>query len=140
MSDGRLLTGECYCRAVGYEVADDFSYALICHCKDCQRVTGSAFKPLAGIDAARFRVVRGEEHIRRFGDGGNYNAHCVLCGSLLYSRIEDEQNPDKPRVHVTLGTLFDPPSLQPTAHIFVRSKAKWDVIGDDLPQFETFPE
>ncbi len=42
-------------------------------------------------------------------------------------------------VHVTLGTLIDPPSITPSAHIFVGSKAPWDVIGDDLPKFEGFP-
>ena len=44
-----MLAGECFCRAVRYAVADEFAYALNCHCSNCRRTTGSAFKPFAGI-------------------------------------------------------------------------------------------
>lgn len=60
-SNAGILAGECYCRAVGYEVADAFSYALNCHCSNCRRTTGSAFKPFAGIEYSRLRLVRGED-------------------------------------------------------------------------------
>jgi hypothetical protein len=53
---------------------------------------------------------------------------------LLYSLVRDGAY-----FHVTLGTLIDPPSIRPTAHIFVGSKASWDVICDGLPQFDEFP-
>ena len=56
-SNARILTGECYCRAVRYEVADAFSYALNCHCSNCRRTTGSAFKPFAGIVQDKLRIV-----------------------------------------------------------------------------------
>lgn len=49
MSTPRILTGGCYCGAVGYEVTDAFTYAQNCHCSDCRRATGSAFKPFGGI-------------------------------------------------------------------------------------------
>lgn len=128
------LQGECYCRAVSYDVADAFEYSMICHCSDCQRATGSAFKPFAGIAADRLRVKRGEELVRRWGDPLDHNAHCEQCGSLLYSVVRNGTY-----VHVTLGTLVNPPSIRPSAHIFVRSKAPWHVIGDGLPQFAMFP-
>lgn len=112
---------------------DAFEYALNCHCSNCRRATGSAFKPFAGIRTDRLTVVRGREDIMRFGDG-NHDAHCVRCGSLLYSRVRDGAY-----LHVTLGTLIDPPSIRPTAHIFVGSKAPWFEISDRLPQFDEFP-
>ena len=43
-------------------------------------------------------------------------------------------------VHVAMGTLIDTPTIRPTAHIFVGSKAPWHQITDDLPQFQEFPE
>ena len=46
-SNARILTGECYCRTVRFEVVDAFSYAMNCHCSNCRRTTGSAFKPFA---------------------------------------------------------------------------------------------
>ena len=60
-----------------------------------------------------------------------HDAHCRTCGSLLYSLVRDGK-----WVHVTMGTLADAPSIRPTAHIFVGSKAPWFTITDDLPRFE----
>ena len=131
----RLLRGECLCREVGYEVADLFEYVLFCHCTDCQRTTGSAFKPLAGIPVEHLTVRRGESSIRRLGDAVNFNASCNRCSSPLFSIVRDGGY-----AHVTLGTLLNVPSRKPNAHIFVRSKAPWHVIGDDLPQFQAFPQ
>jgi hypothetical protein len=60
-----------------------------------------------------------------------HDAHCGKCGALLYSLVREAKF-----VHVTLGTLVDSPSIRPSAHIFVRSKAPWYTITDDLPQHE----
>ena len=54
-SDMRILRGRCECRAVAYEVEDDFLYALNCHCSNCRASTGAAFKPFAGV--ARDKLV-----------------------------------------------------------------------------------
>ena len=48
----RILTGRCYCGAVEYRVPDEFLYAMNCHCSNCRRTTGAAFKPFAGIERA----------------------------------------------------------------------------------------
>ena len=131
----RMLHGECYCRAVSYEVQDVFEYALCCHCGECRRRTGAASKPFAGAPAGALTITRGHEAVVRFGEGGHgYHAGCGRCGSLLYSLVRDGAY-----VHVTLGTLNDPPTITLAAHMFVGSKAPWDVISDGLPQFETFP-
>lgn len=130
----RHLQGRCFCGTVAYEVADKFEYSLICHCTDCQRVTGSAFKPFAGIAAGLLKITQGQDCIRRYGEVSGHNAHCDKCGSLLYSVVREGAY-----VHVTLGTLTETPAIRPRAHIFVRSKAAWHVIGDTLPQYETFP-
>ncbi len=127
------LRGECLCRRVGYEVDDAFEYALNCHCSNCRRATGAAFKPFAGIRTERLTVARGVSDVMRFGEG-SYDAHCKFCGSLLYSQVRDGAY-----LHVTFGTLIDPPSIRPTAHIFVGSKAPWFDICDTLPQFDEFP-
>jgi hypothetical protein len=130
MSD-RLLTGKCYCGAVQYAVPDAFRYALICHCSNCRRTTGSAFKPFAGIERGKFSVTRGADGLLIYGGDKAHDAHCGKCGSLLYSVVREAA-----WVHVTMGTLVDPPSIRPSAHIFVGSKAPWDTITDDLPQHE----
>ena len=130
-TNARILAGECYCRAVGYAVADEFAYAMNCHCSNCRRTTGAAFKPFAGIARDKLSVIRGGDSLEIFGNEANHNAHCGRCGSLLYSMVRDGAF-----VHVAMGTLVDDPSIRPMAHVFTGSKAPWFAITDDLPQYE----
>ncbi|TPL00451.1 MULTISPECIES: GFA family protein [unclassified Mesorhizobium] len=126
----RTLTGKCFCGAARYEVADEFSYAANCHCSNCRRTTGSAFKPFAGIEREKFRLVTSEDELLIFGDVSGHDAHCGRCGSLVYSLVRDGAY-----VHVAMGTLMDDPGIRPSAHILVGSKAPWFTITDDLPQY-----
>jgi len=128
----RTLVGKCLCGAVQYIVDDEFGYALNCHCSNCRRATGSAFKPFAGIERGKLCVASGEDMLMIFGNpSAAHDVHCKACGSLLYSVVREGAF-----VHVTMGTLVDEPSIRPTAHIFVGSKARWFTINDDLPQFD----
>lgn len=130
--DPRNLRGSCYCGAVQFEVADEFNYAANCHCSDCRRTTGSAFKPFAGIAREKLRTTKGNERILIFGDAtANHDIHCGICGSILYSILHQGT-----RVHVALGSLLDEPAIRPSAHIFVGDKAPWFQITDSLPQYE----
>ena len=114
-----------------YKVADAFIYALNCHCSQCRRTTGSAFKPFAGIESRKLKLTKGKDDLLIVGDATGHDGHCKKCGSLLYSIVRDGAY-----AHVAMGTLVDGPSIRPTAHIFVGSKAPWHAITDDLPQFE----
>lgn len=127
----RRLNGKCFCGAVQYTVADEFRYAANCHCSNCRRTTGSAFKPFAGIEREKFSVVGGADRLMVYGDANAHDAHCAMCGSPLYSLVRDGAF-----VHVAMGTLIDDPSIRPSKHIFVGSKAPWYRITDDLPQYE----
>ncbi len=126
-----ILSGSCLCGAVSYEVTDAFRYALNCHCGNCRRTTGAAFKPFAGIEAAKLRVTAGADRRLIYGQPSSHDAHCARCGALLYSLVRDAAY-----VHVAMGTLRDAPSIRPSAHIFVGSKAPWFSITDDLPQYD----
>jgi hypothetical protein len=134
-TERRTLAGRCLCGAVEYSVADEFLYAANCHCSNCRRTTGSAFKPFAGIERKKLSLVRGGENLLTYGEAEGSDpagdVHCRTCGSLLYSVVQSGA-----RVHVALGTLVDEPTVRPTKHIFVGSKAPWYTITDDLPQFE----
>jgi hypothetical protein len=129
----KTLAGKCYCGAVHYAVADEFIYAMNCHCSGCRRATGSAFKPFAGIERGKLAVSEGQNKLLIYGRNIEkaHDAHCQVCGSLLYSLVRDGQY-----VHVALGSLVDAPTIRPTHHIFVGSKAPWFTITDDLPQYE----
>jgi hypothetical protein len=130
-NSARTLAGKCLCGEVQYEVEDAFVYALNCHCSKCRRATGAAFKSLAGISRDSLRLTKGAESLLIYGGASHHDARCGRCGSFLYSVVRDGMY-----VHVTLGTLVDAPSITPTAHIFVGSKAPWFTITDDLPQHD----
>jgi hypothetical protein len=126
-----MLSGKCECGAVRYQVADEFLYASNCHCSRCRAATGSAFKPFAGIESEKLRLLEGDDSLLVHGDAELNDTRCAKCGSLLYSVVRDGEY-----VHLALGSLVDEPGLRPTKHIFVGSKAPWFEIADDLPQFE----
>ena len=128
-----VLRGRCACGATEYEVEDAFVYAMNCHCSKCRAATGSAYKPMGGIQRDKLRVTREDVPMFIWGepDAGDYR--CGVCGSFLWSVVRDgEWN------HVTLGTLVDEPTLKPDHHIHVASKATWEEIRDDLPQYDEF--
>lgn len=131
-ASSRTLAGKCFCGTVQYAVSDAFEYAANCHCSSCRRATGSAFKPFAGIPREKLRITHGEHNLTIFGDEDDaHDIHCRSCGSLLYSIVRDGAF-----AHVTMGTLIDDPSIRPTMHIFVGSKAPWFTITDALPQYD----
>lgn len=135
MGANRTLEGKCLCGGVRYSVADEFSYAMNCHCSNCRRATGAAFKPFGGIERSKLAITAGEDNVLRYGGDNAHDVHCRTCGSLMYSVVRDGAF-----VHVTYGTLVDAPTMRPTRHIFVGSKAPWFEITDHLPQHEEFPK
>jgi hypothetical protein len=128
-----MLAGKCECGATRYRVENAFLYAANCHCSNCRASTGSAFKPFAGIERDKLEVVEGADTLLVWGEPDANHTRCGICGSLLYSVVGEGA-----RVHVALGSLVDEPSIRPTGHIFVGSKAPWFEITDDLPQSEEY--
>ena len=131
----RMLAGACRCGAVRYQVSDAFLYAANCHCSGCRAATGSAFKAFAGIEREQLRITDGLDNIAVVGQKNANDTRCGACGSFLFSVVRDGAF-----VHVAMGSLVDAPTIRPTEHIFVGSKAPWFEITDDLPQFDELAE
>jgi hypothetical protein len=130
-----VLSGRCACNAVAYEVPDEFTAAYNCHCSNCRATTGSAFMPWGEIEREKLRVTKGGELLMPIGDAdASHAVRCGACGSLVYWTARDGAY-----VRVPYGTLVDEPTLKPTAHMFVASKAPWYEILDDLPQHAEYP-
>jgi hypothetical protein len=127
--DQEFLEGACECGAVRYSVADAFLYAANCHCSRCRAATGSAFKSFAGIEREKLAITSGSDRLLTIGDEDANHTRCAKCGSLLFSVVRNGRF-----VHVAMGTLVDAPSIRPSEHIFVGSKAPWFEITDNLPQ------
>jgi hypothetical protein len=133
MTSGDKLEGKCECGAVRYTVADAFLYAANCHCSACRAGTGAAFKPFAGIEREKLEITEGGGNLLVYGEPDGNHTRCGTCGSLLFSVVHKGEY-----VHVALGSLVDAPSIRPTHHIFVGSKAPWFEITDDLPQHDEY--
>jgi hypothetical protein len=93
-------------------------------------MTGSAFKPFAGIEREKVRVTKGADDLLIFGSRGHGDTRCGTCGSFLYTTVGDGV-----RIHIAMGSLVDAPTIKPTEHIMVAFKAPWFTITDDLPQY-----
>jgi hypothetical protein len=118
---------------VRYRVADAFLYAANCHCSRCRAATGSAFKAFAGIERDKLQLTAGSDALLVVGEDDQHDVRCRSCGSLLFSVVRHGAY-----VHVAMGSLAGAPSIRPTEHIFVGSKAPWFEITDELPQFEEY--
>ena len=127
----KMLAGKCFCGAVHYTVADEFLYAMNCHCSNCRRTTGSAFKPFAGIARDKLSISSGDDKVMIYGDATGHDAHCRRCGSLLYSVVRDGAY-----AHVAMGTLVDEPSIRPERPHLRGIQGPWFSITDDLPQYQ----
>jgi hypothetical protein len=128
-----MLRGRCACKAVGYEVADEFVIAYNCHCSNCRAVTGAAFLPAGQIGRDKLTVTDGVESLLVEGDVDSaHGVRCAKCLSLVYWAYQDGT------LGVPYGTLIDEPTLKPMHHQFVGSKAPWYEILDDLPQYDEY--
>jgi hypothetical protein len=127
------LTGGCACGAVRYEVTRPLLRASYCHCKRCQRRTGTAASPQAHPASGAFRIVAGEEVLRMWKppDSVGEKWFCGACGSAIYG-----WNPSHPEsLGIRMGTFDDDPGIRPTVRQFVAFAAAWEPIPDDgLPR------
>ncbi|MCY0964602.1 GFA family protein [Parathalassolituus penaei] len=131
-----MLKGSCLCGAVQYELDGELGPMVMCHCQRCRKANGAAYAVNAPINSAEFRWVSGETALAEFESSpGVLRVFCQRCASPLISRRVSQ--PELFRLR--LGTLDTPIDARPTAHIFVGSKAEWDEIHDDLPQYTERP-
>ena len=126
-----MIRGSCLCGAIRYEIDGALGPAGHCHCTMCRKAHGAAFGTYARVKNKDFRVVSGAEHIHRFKSSASIvRTFCDTCGSTLqYISASKPQS-----FALALGTLDDDPGVRPVEHIFVRSKAPWYEITDELPQ------
>jgi hypothetical protein len=130
------MEGGCSCGAVRYRLTDEPLFVNCCHCLNCQRQTGSAFVINVLIESDRVKVLQGEPaavDVPR-DDGSMQRIHrCPTCQVALFSEYT------RPEIwFVRAGTLDDPASVAPDAHIYTRSKVAWLTLPDDVPAFDVY--
>ena len=135
---GSVLTGGCHCGAIRYEAAGEPIFASQCHCRDCQRASGSAYIATLRVPAEGFSILQGTPkcYVGK-ADSGNevIRAFCGDCGSPLYSQVS--ARPDRIGIRVT--SLDDPSWFRAEADIFVKSAQPWDHMDPAIPKYDTYP-
>jgi hypothetical protein len=131
------LAGGCACGAVRYRMTSAPLFVHCCHCRDCQRQTGSAFVLNALIETARVELLGAAP--QRFAmptDSGRPHGidRCAACGTAVWS----EYGGLAALRFVRVGTLDEPRALVPDVHIYVRSKLPWVTVPQGVPAFEAY--
>lgn len=133
MADILPFEGACTCGAVRYVMTSKPLFVHCCHCRWCQRETGSAFVLNALIEADRVRLLQGEPEIvltpSNSGKGQKI-ARCPTCRIALWSNYAGMGEALR---FVRVGTLAEPDRLPPDIHIFTMSKQPWVLLPPGTP-------
>jgi hypothetical protein len=129
--------GGCACGNVRYRLRSAPMFVNCCHCRDCQRQTGSAFVINAVIETDRIALLAGEpEPVAVPTESGRPHDiyRCGVCHTAVWSDYGR-----RPLLRfVRVGTLDDPAALPPNAHIFTRSKLPWVELPKSAAAFEVY--
>ena len=124
-----MYTGACLCGAVRFEIHGPIRQIVYCHCSQCRKAQGSAFATNGIVSAAEFRIVQGEDALTRYeSTPGQSKYFCQTCGSPILSKTASRPQ--------QVGTIESDIQERPMAHIFATSRANWETICGDLPQYE----
>ena len=133
MTNEPAYDGGCDCRGVRYRMTSRPLFVHCCHCRWCQRETGSAFVLNALIEADRVVLLAGDPvviHTPSYSGKGQKVARCPACHNALWSNYAGAGDAVR---FVRVGTLDEPDRLPPDIHIFTSSKQPWVVLPPNMP-------
>ena len=132
-SETEIFEGGCTCRHVRYRMKSQPMFVHCCHCRWCQRETGTAFALNAMIEADRVELTSGEvESVDTPSNSGKGQKiwRCPICYISIWSNYAGAG--DKVRF-MRVGTLDEPDRLPPDIHIFTMSKQPWVILPEGVP-------
>jgi hypothetical protein len=133
------LAGGCQCGAVRYEISGGPVSLYVCHCRECQKQTASAFGISVIVERSAFRVTQGEVKVwSRATDSGGTLAcvFCPVCGSRVWHEVIGATD----TISVKGGSLDDPPDLRSACHIWTARALPGVAIPETARQFPGEPD
>ena len=128
------VTGECYCGSIRYQIDGRLRDATSCHCSRCRKAFNAQASANAAVEPEQFKWLRGEALLTSYvGKHGYGMQFCKICGSTLCTLYEGKV------VQVSLGCVNGEPDIEIGQHIFVGSKASWEVMPEGVNQFQAGP-
>ena len=134
MENEKVLDGECFCGEVKYSFKGPVGHVRCCHCSRCRKAYSGSGSAMTFLKDQSFQWVHGESSLTKFVNKQNIGlAFCKKCGTTLAGIYNDEV------FGIAIGTLNNNPDIVISEHVHVSSKASWDIICGDAPQFEELP-
>lgn len=128
------LTGRCACGEVGYEIRGALHNTVSCHCSNCRKIFNAQASAVGGIKHDQLTWLKGEDQLTSFVSKQGWGVQfCKLCGSTVCTTYEGKV------IQITLGCLEGDPVLEIERHIHVDSKARWEVMPENVTQFPGAP-
>ena len=134
------IDGHCHCGYITYEADIDPAKTLICHCTDCQTLSGSAFRVHVPTRKDAFRLLSGELKIYvKTSESGNKRAQsfCPECGTPIHATAPGAG----PKVYsLRVGSIRQRDQLVPNVQIWSRSAQPWMAHPESIPRIEKQPQ
>ena len=130
------IDGGCHCGNITYEADINPEAVSLCHCSDCQTMTGTAYRVNVRVKKANFKLSGGKLKLYvKTAESGNKRtqAFCPECGTRMPHKIKTTDN-----MLIPAGVLDTDPVARPTNSIFWKSKAVWDHSPQELPQLDEY--
>lgn len=129
-----MITGECFCGTIRYQVDGRLRDARSCHCSRCRKAFSGQASAYALVDPQAFQWLSGEDSLSTYSSQAGFGiGFCSLCGSTLCGVFQGE-------IHgLTLGCVNGDPEVEIGMHIYVGSKAAWEVLPQSINAFDEGP-
>ena len=131
------MKGGCLCGAVRYMANVETELVLVCHCRDCQKFTGSAFGTLVGLPQSAIEVQGALKTFTKTADSGKpiVRHFCPECGSAITEELAAAPG----MVYLNAGTLDDPTFVTPTTEIYCDRALPWVQLSSGMQRFAEMP-
>ena len=128
------ITGECFCGEITYKIEGELRDARSCHCSRCRKAFSSQASAYALVNPQVFEWLSGEEQLTTYHSDHDFGLQfCSVCGSTLCGTFNGA-------IHgVTLGCLNGQPAVEIGRHIYVDSRASWEILPEGLNQYSEGP-
>ncbi|MFT4531682.1 MAG: hypothetical protein ACI81F_002503 [Thalassolituus oleivorans] len=131
------IQGSCQCGQVTYKLLSEPLMVVACHCKECQKLSTSAFSITALVNADTVEFNGEIQDWIRVAESGNLNGakFCPTCGNRIY-----HFNPAEPdKIKLKPSNLSDTGIIHPVAHVWVSEKQDWYVIPEGVAVYDKQP-
>lgn len=133
-----MITGQCFCSKIKYKITAPIIKSGICHCLDCQRLTGGSSWPFIIVPSNSLYTEGIFKEISRTGSSGKkvHVGFCSVCGTTLFGKPELW-----PHIRtISVSSLDDRTLHIPNMHVWVKDAAPWVLFDAKTPQFDKNPK